>query len=181
MKKLLLFVFALCSLTCYAQKQKQFFYDGIELRHVKGWTIVPAKDANATSITCIRLPFQIHILKQGVPQSFNAERLLQTSVEKIMEANMMASGKNPKIKEVGSVMDGYVNSIPAKYIDLTSNLPLSIILCFRDSSSKESVSNTGTANLPLCARVSGSLPLHSCLPVRKKFLIQFTSSMAGTK
>lgn len=119
MKKLLLFVFALCSLTCYAQKQKQFFYDGIELRHVKGWTIVPAKDANATSITCIRLPFQIHILKQGVPQSFNAERLLQTSVEKIMEANMMASGKNPKIKEVGSVMDGYVNSIPAKYIDLT--------------------------------------------------------------
>ncbi len=119
MKKLLLFVFALCSLTCYAQKQKQFFYDGIELRNVKGWTIVPAKDANATSITCIRLPFQIHILKQGVPQSFNAERLLQTSVEKIMEANMMASGKNPKIKEVGSVMDGYVNSIPAKYIDLT--------------------------------------------------------------
>lgn len=154
MKKLLLFVFALCSLTCYAQKQKQFFYDGIELRNVKGWTIVPAKDANATSITCIRLPFQIHILKQGVPQSFNAERLLQTSVEKIMEANMMASGKNPKIKEVGSVMDGYVNSIPAKYIDLTySKKVVQRIYMFTTHNQMFTITCTGYGNKNIAMKI----------------------------
>lgn len=120
MKKILLLtLFILCTLSCYAQKKKSFYYDGIELHNVKGWTIVPAKDASVTTITCLRLPFQLQIQKMGLPQNFNAQRYLEKSIEQLMEVSMMSTGKSPRIKEVGEPMDGYVNSIPAKYVDIT--------------------------------------------------------------
>lgn len=120
MKKILLLsVFILCTLACYAQKKRSFYYDGIELHNVKGWTVVPSKDASITTITCIRLPFQMQIQKAGMPQNFNAERYLEKSIEQLMEVNMMSSGKNPRIKEVSEPMDGYINSIPAKYVEIT--------------------------------------------------------------
>lgn len=120
MKKILLLsVFILCTLACYAQKKKSFYYDGIELHNVKGWTILPSKDASITAINCIRLPFQMQIQKSGLPQNFNEERYLENSVEKLMEMNVSARGKSPKIKEIGEPMEGYINNIPAKYVDIT--------------------------------------------------------------
>mgnify|MGYP003297003786 FL=1 len=120
MKKILLLsLFILCTLSCYAQKNKSFYYDGVELHNVKGWTIVPAKDASVTTITCLRLPFQLQIQKKGLPQDFNAQRYLEETIEQLMEITMMSTGKSPKIKEVSEPMDGYINSIPAKYVDIT--------------------------------------------------------------
>ena len=120
MKKILLLsLFILCTLSCYAQKKKSFYYDGVELHNVKGWTIVPTKDASVTTITCLRLPFQLQIQKMGLPQNFNAQRYLEETIEQLMGMTMMATGKSPKIKEVSEPMDGYINSIPAKYVDVT--------------------------------------------------------------
>lgn len=120
MKKILLFSFlVLCTLVCNAQKKKSFYYDGIEIHNVKGWTIAPSKDANVTTITFVLLPSQLQIKKQGLPQNFNATRYLEKTVEQLMEMNVRASRKDPKIKAVGEVSDGYINSIPAKYVDIT--------------------------------------------------------------
>ena len=118
-KNLLLLVLVLCSLACNAQKKKSFFYDGIEIHNVKGWTIAPSKDANVTTITFVLLPSQLQITKQGLPQNFNAARYLEKTVEQLMEMNVRAGRKDAKIKAVGEVSDGYINSIPAKYVDIT--------------------------------------------------------------
>lgn len=118
-KTLLLLMLVLCSLACNAQKKKSFFYDGIEIHNVKGWTIAPSKDANVTTITFVLLPAQLQIKKQGLPQNFNATRYLEKTVEQLMEMSVMAGRKDPKIKNVGDVSDGYINSIPAKYVDIT--------------------------------------------------------------
>ena len=118
-KTLLLLVLVICSLACNAQKKKSFFYDGIEIHNVKGWTIAPSKDANVTTITFVLLPSQLQITKQGLPQNFNEARYLERTVEQLMEMNVMAGRKEPKIKVVGDVSDGYINSIPAKYVDIT--------------------------------------------------------------
>ncbi len=120
MKKILLFsVLIFCSLVCNAQKKKSFYYDGIEIHNVKGWTIAPSKDANVTTITAVLLPSQLQITKQGLPQNFNAERYLEKTIEQLMEMSVMAGRKEPKIKSVGDVSDGYINNIPAKYVDIT--------------------------------------------------------------
>ena len=120
MKKILLFSFlVLCTLVCNAQKKKSFYYDGIEIHNVKGWTIAPSKDANVTTITFVLLPSQLQIKKQGLPQNFNATRYLEKTVEQLMEMNVRASRKDSKIKAVGEVSDGFINSIPAKYVDIT--------------------------------------------------------------
>lgn len=121
MKKLLLILFIFCSLPCFAQKQKTFFYDGIELHNVKGWTIVPTQDGNLTTITLIRLPFQMQIVKAEKTEDFNAKKYLESTVEKLVETNMVSSGKSPKIKSIGEITDGFVNNIPAKYVDITYN------------------------------------------------------------
>ena len=42
-------------------------------------------------------------------------------VEAFLEASMATAGKAPKVKETGPVMDGFVNNIPAKYVDITYN------------------------------------------------------------
>lgn len=119
MKKLLLLtVFTLCSLVSNAQKQKTYFYDGIELHKVKGWTILPSKDAGVTTLTCVRIPYQMIIKKQGLPQDFNAESYLEGLIAQILEANLMVSKKNPKIKNVEVIAEGYVNNIPTKYVDI---------------------------------------------------------------
>lgn len=119
---LLLSLFILCSLSCYAQKKKSFYYDGIELRNVKGWTIMPAKDASVTTITCLlRGSFQLQIQKADLPQNFNAQRYLEKSIEQLIEVQMMSSGKKNIIKEIGEPMDGYINNIPARYIDIKYN------------------------------------------------------------
>ena len=55
----------------------------------------------------------------GLPQNFNAQRYLEETIEQLMEITMMSTGKSPKIKEVSEPMDGYINSIPAKYVDIT--------------------------------------------------------------
>lgn len=121
MKKLLLLVFILCSLMCNAKGKKSFFYDGIELQNVRGWNIIPSKDDNSTTITGFtkKETLQFRIVKQGVPKNFKAEAYLQNTVEKIMEANMATSFDTPKIKEVSDIAEGFVNDIPAKYIDVT--------------------------------------------------------------
>lgn len=118
MKKLLLFAFILCSLTCSAQKHKSFYYDGIELRNVKKWTIVPSKDASITTITCIQLPYQLQITKQSIGKNFDATRYLENTIEQLMEINLMSNKKSPKIKEVSDIYDGYVNNIPAKCVNI---------------------------------------------------------------
>ena len=102
-KTLLLLMLVLCSLACNAQKKKSFFYDGIEIHNVKGWTIAPSKDANVTTITFVLLPAQLQIKKQGLPQNFNATRYLEKTVEQLMEMSVMAGRKDPKIKNVGDV------------------------------------------------------------------------------
>ena len=120
MKKTLLFsVLVLCTLVCNAQKKKSFYYDGIEIHNVKGWTIAPSKDANVTTITFVLLPSQLQITKQGLPQNFNAARYLEKTAEQLVEINVRAGRKDPKIKAIDEVSDGYINSIPAKYVDIT--------------------------------------------------------------
>ncbi len=120
MKRVLLVVALLfATLTCSAQKQKSFFYDGIELHNVKGWTILPSKDGNNTTINVIKLPFQMSITKQGMPQNKTVEGILTTMVEHLMETSLSGSSKTPMIKETSPVMDGYINNIPVKYIDIT--------------------------------------------------------------
>lgn len=120
MKKILFFsVLVFCSLVCNAQKKKSFYYDGIEVHNVKGWTIAPSKDASVTTITFVLLPSQLQIVKQGLPQDFNAERYLEKTIEQLMEMSVMAGRKEPKIKAVSDVLVGYINNIPAKYVDIT--------------------------------------------------------------
>ena len=122
MKKILLLcVFVLGALTCSAQKAKSFYYDGIELHNVKGWQITPSKDDGKTTI--IRLSFGVFytmvITKRSAPQHMNAETVLTKVAESIVETNMRISGrKTPKIKDTSSVMEGFINNIPAKYIDI---------------------------------------------------------------
>lgn len=116
---LLLIIFALGTLTCSAQKAKSFFYGGIELHNVKGWSIVPSKDDQRTVIQCVNLPLQMTITKQGALKNKSLDSYLMQQVEAFLEASMATAGKAPKVKETGPVMDGFVNNIPAKYIDIT--------------------------------------------------------------
>ena len=107
------------------QKSKSFFYDGIELHGVKGWTIMPAKEGNRTTIQAFRLPSNMVINKmpctvdEGMSQSRALEIYLEKSIEQIMENSLSSTGKTPKVKNVSPIMDGYLNNIPAKYVDLT--------------------------------------------------------------
>lgn len=120
MKRVLLVVaLVFATLTCSAQKQKSFFYDGIELHNVKGWTILPSKDGNNTTINIIRVPFQMTITKQGMPNNKSVDNILSTIVENLMETSLSGSKKAPMIKETSPVMEGYINNIPVKYIDIT--------------------------------------------------------------
>ena len=120
MKKiLLLFIFVIGALTCSAQKSKSFYYDGIEIHNVKGWTIVPTKEGDKTVINCIKLPAQLTFTKQAALENKSLEVYLSQMVERLMETSMATSGKAPMIKEMSPVMDGYVNAMPAKYIDVT--------------------------------------------------------------
>ncbi len=118
---LLLLVFALGALTCSAQKAKSFFYEGIELHNVKGWTILPAKDGERVDIRCVRLPFQMQISKQPALSNSSLENYLNQQIEALMETMLNTSGRGPVVKEVSAVMDGFVNNIPAKYVDITYN------------------------------------------------------------
>lgn len=130
--KRFLFSILLCGLlTCItvdanAQKSKSFFYDGIELHNVKGWNIMPAKDATTTVITGYRLPLQLNITKvavspeQGVSQSRSLEIYLEKFVDQTVE-NIMSGSSKITVKEVSPIMDGYVNTTPAKYVDITYN------------------------------------------------------------
>ena len=118
MKKLLLLtVFVLLSLVGNAKKQKSYYYDGIELHNVKGWTIKSYKDTNLTMLTCTRSSCIVIIQKLGLPQNFNAERCLEGIVEGLFE-NSLTNKKSLKIKKVEEVAEGYVNNIPAKYVDI---------------------------------------------------------------
>ncbi len=120
MKKLslLLVLLVFGVLTCNAQKKKQFFYKGIELHGVKGWTVLPSQDDNITKITCYKDELQMQLTKRGLPQNFNAERMLERVVERQMEQNLSASRKSPRIKMTSEVREGYINNIPAKYVDI---------------------------------------------------------------
>lgn len=120
MKKLslLLVLLAFGVLTCNAQKKKQFFYKGIELHGVKGWTILPSQDDNITTITCYKDELQMQLTKRGIPQNFSAERALERIIERQMEQNLSASKKSPRIKRTSEVCEGFVNNIPAKYVDI---------------------------------------------------------------
>ncbi len=119
MKKILfLSICILLSVACSAQNKKSYYYDGIELHKVKGWTVLPSKDASVTVINLMKLPFQMQIVKKGLPKNFNDKRYLEQTAEKKMEANIMSKGKTPKIKQICEVAEDYVGSIPAKYIDL---------------------------------------------------------------
>lgn len=118
MKKLLLLtVFVLLSLVGNAKKQKSYYYDGIELHNVKGWTIKSYKDANLTMLTCSRSSCSVMIQKLGLPQNFNAENFLESLVEGLFE-NSLTNKKGSKIKKVEEIAEGYVNNIPAKYVDI---------------------------------------------------------------
>lgn len=118
MKKILfLSISILLSVVCSAQKQNSYYYDGIEIHKVKGWTVLPSKDASVTVINLMKLPLQMQIVKKGLANNFDAARYLVQSAEKKMETNIMSKSKAPKIKEIGEVTEGYVGSIPAKYID----------------------------------------------------------------
>ena len=130
MKKiLLLFVFTFGALACNAQKAKSFYYDGIELQNVKGWTITPSKEATHTEIRCMNGASFMAITKNGIaPSEYQEgsaldnkqlERILIKQGESISERMMNGIGKQPIVKEVSEVMDGYISSFPAKYIDLT--------------------------------------------------------------
>lgn len=104
-------------LTCSAQKKKSLFYDGIELRGIKGWTVLPAKDGQLTTITCYKDELQLQLTKRNQPSNFNMEKFLEKLVESQMEQNLSASKKAPRVKKVSEVGDGFINSIPAKYVD----------------------------------------------------------------
>lgn len=110
---------------------KSFYYDGIEMHNVKGWSITPSKDEAHTYITCTK-PFGalslafMNITKSRI-KAHNAmnlnnelERLLSQEVEKLIESSMNGKGRNAlRIKETGNIMDGYINATPAKYVDVT--------------------------------------------------------------
>ncbi len=120
MKKiLLLLAFMVGALTCNAQKAKSFFYDGLELHHVKGWTILPSKSGQQTEIQCIKFPIQLHILKQPAITNTTLENYLHRHIEALLETMMNTSGKAPTVKETSEIMDGFINNIPAKYVDIT--------------------------------------------------------------
>lgn len=133
MKRLILLFISIASvLTCNAQKSKSFYFDGIEMHNVKGWDIQPAKSESHTTIHCSRNfgGFQtdfLEITKQKiVQQNHNIERYLEQYVERTSETNFNTTGKrSPRIKEIGEMMDGYINAMPAKYVDIKYTMKIS--------------------------------------------------------
>ncbi|MDO5496800.1 MAG: hypothetical protein Q4F45_02860 [Alistipes sp.] len=121
MKRLLLLIIATVGIfTCYAQKSKSFYYEGIEFHNTKGWSIQPSKDGNTTFIFGIKGGDQFHIYKQKITeQTQSIDTYLNKIVEQTTENNFNTTGKQiAKIKEVGDIMEGYINALPVKYVDI---------------------------------------------------------------
>ena len=171
MKKILLFfVFVLGVFACHAKgsKAKSFYFDGIELQHVKGWTITPSKEGMRTVIHCTTGLFHMTITKTGIaPSEYQdgsaldnkqLERQLIHQGELLTEAFMNSTGKGPIVKEVSEVMDGYISSFPAKYIDLSCTKQVRIRLyAFTAHNSLIFISCTGRGSVAIFEKNFGKI------------------------
>ena len=117
MKKFIL-VFVMTFLVSLVASAKSFYYYGVGFEHEKSWKI----SASPNGIIGVNGDYRFNINTSKITQqNTNMASFIAVELEKKINSILEQSygNKKMKLKKKSEIQDGYVNSLPAKYVDVT--------------------------------------------------------------